>query len=110
MRHLSSILISCAFLATIVTANAQGIDDTLYDGLKGMIGSEVRAACAPGSSITEQEGTWSLASNGNVIVRLGGFDCKWEFVNHFFCGARACTTREYEVAGSDIRLVREYLE
>lgn len=110
MRHLSSILISCAFLATIVTANAQGIDDTLYDGLKGMIGSEVRAACAPGSSITEQEGTWSLASNGNVIVRLGGFDCKWEFVNHFFCGARACTTREYEVSGSDVRLVREYLE
>lgn len=44
------------------------------------------------------------------FVRLGGFNCHWEFTNYYFCGARACTTREYAVEGSDVRLVREYLE
>lgn len=110
MRRLSSIAVSGAFLAIVGTANAQGIADTVYDGLKGMIESEVRAECIPGSAIAQRGGTFSLAANGNVIVRMGGFDCDWEFSNNFFCGVRYCTAREYEVIGSDIGLVSEYLE
>lgn len=96
--------------AFATNATADEIDDTLYDGLKGMIASEVAAECASGSRITEEAGTFSIAKNGNVIVRLGGFKCQWEYGNHYFCGARACTTREYAVEGSDVRLVEEYLE
>lgn len=109
MRILTTTCLAATLAATGL-AKAEGINDSLYDGLKGMIAGEVAAQCIAGSSITQRDGTFSLASNGNVIVRLGGFNCQWEFGNHYFCGARACETREYAVEGSDVRLVREYLE
>lgn len=109
MRLMTTICVA-AMLAYTSAASANDIDDSLYDGLKGMIAGEVAAQCVSGSPITQRDGTYSFASNGNVIVRMGGFNCQWEFNNHFFCGARACETREYAVEGSDVRLVREYLE
>ncbi|WP_336055207.1 hypothetical protein [Nitratireductor sp. CH_MIT9313-5] len=106
MRNFLTILL----IVVASAAAAQGVNDAKYTGLKGMIRSEVKKACVAGSGLSEDPGTFSLAANGNVIVRLGGFNCQWEFVNHYYCGARACTTREYSVQGTKIRLVREYLE
>lgn len=109
MRFFKITGVAALFAATSI-ASADDINDTLYDGLKGMIASEVASQCVAGSRVTQRDGTFSFAPNGNVRVRMGGFDCQWEFGNHFFCGARACETREYAVEGSDVRLVREYLE
>lgn len=109
MRLLTAVFTAATLMATGMS-NANDINDTLYDGLKGMIASEVASQCVAGSRVTQRDGTFSFAPNGNVRVRMGGFDCQWEFGNHFFCGARACETREYAVEGSDVRLVREYLE
>lgn len=108
IRYLLSLAV--VFLAPAGISFSQEANDPVYDKLKNMIVSEVRAECEAGSKISEDAGTFSLAPDGNVIVRFAGFECKWKYTNRVFCGARACQTREYKVSGSDVRLVREYLE
>ncbi|MBU4528316.1 MAG: hypothetical protein KUA43_09025 [Hoeflea sp.] len=103
-------VLSIAFFMSAGAPLAEDIDDPVYDNLKNMVTSEVQLQCKPGSDISQEAGTFSIAPSGYVVVRFAGFSCNWEYINHYFCGARACTTREYDVSGSDIRLVKEYLE
>lgn len=64
---LSNVRCAIALLASTGTAYANDINDSLYDGLKGMIASEVAAQCKHGSKVMQRDGAFSLASNGNVI-------------------------------------------
>lgn len=94
----------------MTAAQAQDINDSAYDGLKSMITAEVQTGCRKDSPATYSDKAFSLKSPGVVIVRLGAYSCKWEFNNHFFCGARACEVREYSVDGSTITLKKTYLQ
>jgi hypothetical protein len=90
--------------------HSMSVNDPVYDSVKTSVISEVKSFCAVGSQLSGIDQAFSLTDNGNVKVELGRLECAWEFINHAFCGARACEVREYAVEGSDIRLMRSYLE
>lgn len=91
-------------------AGNTGISDTLYDSIKAEMISELAGYCQAGSTISGDDKAFTITGNGNLKVELGRLQCQWEFINHPFCGARACEVREYLVEGSDSRLLRSYLE
>lgn len=86
------------------------VNDSLFDNTKASIISELSEFCRSGSRITGEAKAFSTNAAGNLIAELGHLQCQWQFTNHPFCGARACEVREYQVEGSDDRLLRTYLE
>ncbi len=84
--------------------------DNRFDELKSQIFGEVREQCKSGSKITYADSAFSVTEKATVLVRLGHFDCDWLYTTNYFCGAKACTVREYEVDGSSHALVREFLQ
>lgn len=88
-----------------VTASAQSVRE-----LRQLVTDELQAECAAGSKIIVGANAMSFADNGIATVLLSEFNCDWVNLNHPFCGARACTVRDYEHRNGAYQIVAERLE
>jgi len=92
-------------VASPLTTNAQSVRE-----LRQIVTEEVQAECKLGSTVTVGAMAMSFADDGVATVRLGEFNCNWKATNHPFCGARACTLRDYEYRDGEYQVVAERLE
>ena len=93
--------------ALALMAGQAAAQDT--DRLVQMVAGEIAPYCNAGTPLTMEQGTVTLSGN-QARVRLGGFQCDWEFTNHAFCGARYCETRIYQWSAGGWRMIDSLLE
>ncbi|MBO6891519.1 MAG: hypothetical protein JJ866_06225 [Roseibium sp.] len=106
MKQQIAIAISLCVLS--IEAHSQN-NSANIETIKSNIISEVVQNCKAGSQLQGADQAFSLNSADNLVVEFGRFSCPWEFNNHFFCGARACEVREYQIDGSQPILLKTYL-